>query len=224
MTQVAPYCSRFTALILALAVAVSVPAAAAGHALMSYEGVRCMACKRCYPASTGRWVIVAFEGWVVACGVCRSFSDDVVLGYIDHRGGVQLNPSDSCTPGPGSKLVLLTEGSECGSGSHGRHVNTARQGMGQVHQSTERLVGPALGAASGQASLAAQFGHYADFCRVLLLRAQLDACLLRATAWNSSTPAGSALSTQRLQQHSASGGGVATSTRWVGMEFPAALV
>jgi hypothetical protein len=43
---------------------------------------------------------------------CRSFSDDIVVGYIDVKGSVRLNPADTCTPGPGSRLVLLTNGSE----------------------------------------------------------------------------------------------------------------
>lgn len=43
---------------------------------------------------------------------CRSFSEDIVVGFTSPSGTVHLNPADTCTPGPGSKLVLLTKGSE----------------------------------------------------------------------------------------------------------------
>lgn len=43
---------------------------------------------------------------------CRSFSEDIVVGFTSPSGTVRLNPADTCTPGPGSKLVLLTKGSE----------------------------------------------------------------------------------------------------------------
>lgn len=36
-----------------------------------------------------------------------------MLGYINQQGTVHLNPKDSSRPGPGSKLVLLSNGSEC---------------------------------------------------------------------------------------------------------------
>jgi hypothetical protein len=94
------------------------------HCACGFEHVRCMLIKAIIKAC---YLDVAAPGQVAACCLCRSFSDDVVLGYID-RGGVQLNPSDRCTPGPGSKLVLLTDGSECDAGrteqTHG-HSTTA---------------------------------------------------------------------------------------------------
>jgi hypothetical protein len=36
-----------------------------------------------------------------------------VLGYITQQGTVHLNPADTTRPGHGSKLVLLSNGSEC---------------------------------------------------------------------------------------------------------------
>lgn len=43
---------------------------------------------------------------------CRSFPDDIVVGYVDPKASVRLNPADTCTPGPSSRLVLLTNGSK----------------------------------------------------------------------------------------------------------------
>lgn len=50
---------------------------------------------------------------IYLCASCRSFSEEVVLGYITQQGTVHLNPRDNSRPGPGSKLVLLSNGSEC---------------------------------------------------------------------------------------------------------------